>query len=115
MSWGTLDKGILTGTVNAKRKFDEADCRSWAPWWKSQDFKSKYEVVEKLKPIVHSFGFSMSEFAIGFNKSFEELSTPICGARNLDQLNDLIKSLKHLPTKKEIEMILSKFKNENRL
>ena len=32
MSWGTLDKGILSGRVTEKRKFDQSDARSWAPW-----------------------------------------------------------------------------------
>ncbi len=31
MSWGTLDKGILSGRVTPERKFDSSDARSWAP------------------------------------------------------------------------------------
>ena len=30
MSWGTLDKGILTGRVHEKRQYDRCDARSWA-------------------------------------------------------------------------------------
>ena len=47
MSYGTLDKGILTGRVTKDRKFDEFDARSWAPWWK------KSPVEEKVKKYIH--------------------------------------------------------------
>lgn len=110
MSWGTLDKGILTKRVDANRKFDENDCRSWAPWWKAQDFKSKFEVVEKLYPIVSSEGYTLTEFAIGFNLSFKTITTPICGARNSEQLKDLVKSVKHVPSVELINKIVEKLK-----
>jgi aryl-alcohol dehydrogenase-like predicted oxidoreductase len=110
MSWGTLDKGILTKRVDAKRKYDESDCRSWAPWWKAQDLTSKYDVVEKLAPLVEAAGFSLTEFALGFNLSYNTITTPICGARNSTQLNDLIKSVKHLPDQVEINKIIEKLK-----
>ena len=35
MSWGTLDKGILSGRVQENRRYDKSDARSWAPWWKN--------------------------------------------------------------------------------
>lgn len=108
MSWGTLDKGILTGRVDEKRKFDESDCRSWAPWWKGQDFKSKFDVMKKLKPIIESEGYSLTEFALGYNLSFKELTTPICGARNTEQLQGLIKAIGHLPTKEVVNKIVEK-------
>lgn len=111
MSWGTLDKGILTKRVNANRKFDDADCRSWAPWWKAQDLTSKYTVVEKLAPIVEEFGFTLTEFAIGFNLSHKTITTPICGARNSQQLQDLVKSIKHLPNSETINKIIEKLKS----
>jgi myo-inositol catabolism protein IolS len=107
MSWGTFDKGILTGRVDEKRKFDESDCRSWAPWWKSQDFKSKFEVMKKLKNIVNEHQFTLTEFALGYNLSNEELTNCICGARNQEQLLDIVKSLSHLPTKEQVESIIS--------
>ena len=31
--WGTLDKGIISGSVYQKRKYQASDARSWAPWW----------------------------------------------------------------------------------
>lgn len=115
MSWGTLDKGILTGRVDEKRKFDESDCRSWAPWWKGQDFQSKFDVVKKLKTICEKKNITLSQFALGYNLSFAIDMTVICGARNLIQLEDLSKSINNLPTKLMIEEIIKELKNENTL
>lgn len=110
MSWGTLDKGILTGRVDEKRKFDDSDCRSWAPWWKAQDFKSKFDVVKKLKTITEERDITLTEFALGYNLSFNELTTPICGARNKQQLEDLVKAVKNIPSKEVITQIISELK-----
>lgn len=41
MGWGVFDKGILAGSVDLDRKFDDKDCRSWAPWWKKSNWKDK--------------------------------------------------------------------------
>lgn len=98
MSWGTLDKGILTGRVDEKRKFEETDCRSWAPWWKNADNKSKFTAMKKIWPLLDQHGFSGLELALAHNLSFEELTTAICGARNSQQLNSLVAALKNLPS-----------------
>jgi aryl-alcohol dehydrogenase-like predicted oxidoreductase len=102
MSWGTLDKGILTGRVNNTRKFDKDDCRSWAPWWKSQDHSAKFKAMEKILPILKEEGFSPVSLALAFNLSFKEVSVAICGARNIEQLESLVMALQNLPPKELI-------------
>lgn len=98
MSWGTLDKGILTGRVDRDRKFDKSDCRSWAPWWKGMDKESRYKAMEKINPLLKEHGHSGLELALGHNLSYEEVSTLLCGARNSQQLNGLVKALDNLPS-----------------
>lgn len=99
MSWGTLDKGILTGRVDENRKYDKSDCRSWAPWWKQADNASKFKVMQKLWPLLDQHHHTGLELALGFNLSHPELDVAICGARNLDQLATLFKALANLPGK----------------
>lgn len=99
MSWGTLDKGILTGQVDERRKFDSSDCRSWAPWWKGSDKSLKYKTMKKMEPFLKEHGYSSLELALGFNLSFPEVSAAICGAKNPTQLESLFKALAHLPGK----------------
>jgi myo-inositol catabolism protein IolS len=112
MSWGTLDKGILTDRVNRNRKFEKTDCRSNAPWWKDQDFEKKYLAMDRLKIILKDYNISLTAFALGFNLSFEELIMPICGARNMTQLEDLISSIKFMPSKSQVSKILDEFSGE---
>jgi aryl-alcohol dehydrogenase-like predicted oxidoreductase len=99
MSWGTLDKGILTGRVDEKRKFDKSDCRSWAPWWKSIEKGPRYEAVRQLKAFLDTRGHSLLEFALGYNLSAPALEVPLCGARSHEQAETLVKALGNLPGK----------------
>ena len=106
MSWGTLDKGILTGRVTKNRTFDKSDCRSWAPWWKAQDNASRFMIMEKITPILVENGYTPLSFALAFNLSFEELSLALCGVRNLEQLDSLTHALNNLPPKDLIAEII---------
>lgn len=110
MSWGTLDKGILTGRVHEKRTFDKSDCRSWAPWWKSQKKDHKYKLAEKLKAIGEEHGFSLLQMALSHNFCYEEVSLVLCGAKNSEQLQQLLKSINNLASKELIEFAASECK-----
>jgi len=103
MSWGTLDKGILTGRVDEKRKFDATDCRSWAPWWKNADNKSKFNAMKKIWPLLDKHGHTGLELALAHNLYFDEVTSALCGARNSDQLRSLFKALENLPGKELLE------------
>ena len=104
MSWGTLDKGILTGRVDEnKRVFDKSDCRSWAPWWKEADNSAKFEAMKKLWPLLDKNHHTGAELALAHNLSFPELSVAICGAKSDAQLDSLLKSLQNLPNNKGLE------------
>ena len=104
MSWGTLDKGIITGRVDAARKtYDKSDCRSWAPWWKDADNSAKFEAMKKLWPALDAKNHTGLELALAHNLSFPELSVAICGAKSDTQLDSLLKSLENLPKNKELE------------
>lgn len=104
MSWGTLDKGILTGRVDEKRKaYDKSDCRSWAPWWKETNNLDKFEAMKRLYPLMDKYSHTGTHLALGFNTSFPELSLAICGAKSPQQLESLINSLKELPNNQQLD------------
>ena len=98
MTWGTLDKGILTGRINAKRKFDDFDCRKKAPWWKKDEVLLKAKKVEELQKSSRE----LLALAIGHNLSVANVSSAIVGARNPEQLNEVVSAVDHLPTLEEI-------------
>ena len=97
MSWGTLDKGILTGRVTPGRTFDPVDARSWAPWWKHEDRTPKFKAMERIKQLLEENNHSNLELALGYVLQFSELSTALCGIRNMEQLTSAINALQHLP------------------
>lgn len=106
MSWGTLDKGILTNRIDEKRHYDEHDCRRSAPWWKRQDVLAKVDKVKKYSPILDKNGHSGLELALAHNLSYDEVSTVLCGARNSKQLNGLVEALNNLPASDIIAAVL---------
>jgi len=99
MSWGTLDKGILSGTVTADRKFDSFDARSRAPWWKQQDLKGKLAIVEKLKGLCADAGIQLRDLALAFVTQPEVVATALVGFKSPEQMETAIESsLTKVPT-----------------
>ena len=103
MSWGTLDKGILTGRVTAERLFDEVDARSWAPWWKKDDRSHKYRAMKRMGDLLGESNHSGLELALGYVLHFEEVSSALCGMRNTEQLESAVNALNNLPAEDILE------------
>lgn len=97
MSWGTLDKGILTGRVTPDRSFDEVDARSWAPWWKQDDRSHKYRAMKRMGDLLEESNHTGLELALGYVLHFEAVSSALCGMRNVEQLESAITALNNLP------------------
>lgn len=98
MSWGSLDKGILTGRVTRERKFDEYDLRANAPWWKSADRSWKYRAMERIKPLVEAADHTLQQMALGYIFQSGHLSTALCGAKSPAQINTVIAAIDKLPS-----------------
>ena len=99
ISWGTLDKGIITGRVTQKRTFEESDCRSHAPWWKQSNKDQKIEFVEKkLHPLLKEKGYLGLSFALGYNLSLPEISHCLCGGKTVEDWEEIFQALDHLPS-----------------
>ena len=89
MGWGTLDKGILSERVDTKRKYDEEDFRSWAPWWKKSDWKDRVAKVSAFKE--NHPASNLLNLALHY--SLNHCDSIICGAKKADDLRELIKEL----------------------
>jgi myo-inositol catabolism protein IolS len=112
MSWGSLDKGVLSGTVSKDRKFDRYDARSYADWWKKSNWKERVDIVEEIKPLVNAEGLSLLELAIGHNLSYDINQVILCGMKNMEQLDSTLKAIDHRPSKEFLDSIISKIDNE---
>lgn len=112
MSWGTFDKGILTGSVSKKREqaknYDQSDCRRSAPWWKQKDILKKIDKMEEIIPLLKEAGLSPQEFALGLNLSFDEIQMVLVGMRNHQQLENTIKFVHNLPPFEKIDEVLKR-------
>ncbi|HAZ13234.1 MAG: hypothetical protein A2X86_00610 [Bdellovibrionales bacterium GWA2_49_15] len=116
MSWGTLDKGIITGTVKRKNQFHADDSRSRAPWWRWDVVEKKLAIMEKLQPVLKDHAISPLQFALAFNFSFENVDLVLVGPKSLAQLETLLEALRTYPTgekwaqvKKETAPILAEW------
>jgi myo-inositol catabolism protein IolS len=110
MSWGTLDRGILTGRVTRDRKFDASDSRSWAPWWKGQDFEAKFNWIEKVEPVLKEHKLSLLELALGHNLHYSEVNMLLVGIKNEKSLHSMMEALENVQHKQEaIEEVLKNF------
>jgi myo-inositol catabolism protein IolS len=104
MSWGTLDKGILTGRVTKERTFGPEDCRSWAPWWKAMDFEARYRILDALTPWLKRHGLSNLELAIGHNLAIEGVELVLAGPKNSEQLRGLVQNARPLSAAQYLEL-----------
>ncbi|MCP4914946.1 MAG: aldo/keto reductase [Oligoflexia bacterium] len=114
MSWGTLDKGILTGSISKKREqaknYDEKDCRKNAPWWNQKEVLRKVEFFENFLPEIQKKELTPLEFAIGHNLFFDDTEiTPLVGVKSSKQLHDVVAAFDNIHSKrKEIEQLILK-------
>ena len=100
LSWGTLDKGILTGTVTREREFEESDCRSHAPWWKTSHKDKKVYIMQKyILPFLKKNGHTGLELALVYNKSFKNISHLLCGGKTVKQWEGIFQAFDHLPSR----------------
>ncbi len=90
MGYGTLDKGILSGTVTPDRKYESCDSRSRAPWWIHADHTPKFRAMTKIGKLLDAAGCSKLNLAVGFVLSRPEVSTALIGVRSEEQLHRAI-------------------------
>lgn len=96
MSWGTFDKGILTGRVNKGRTFEASDCRSWAPWWKKSPKQWKYLALKELSVQLEKKNLSAVDLALAYNLSYPHVGCVLAGAKTQQQLDTILNSLDFL-------------------
>lgn len=109
MSWGTLDKGILSGRVQENRRYDKSDARSWAPWWKNSNYRQKVQVMKELLPMLEKEEATGLQLALSFNLSQKGASHLICGARSTEQLEGVLNALSKPLSESLLRRIEEKF------
>ena len=109
MSWGTLDKGILSGRVTEKRKFDQSDARSWAPWWNKKEVAIKIEKVKRLENILSDYKISLTQYCLHFNLNLYGLSSCLIGSKTQQDMDDMVAHLQKIPSKATMEEVYKRW------
>lgn len=112
MSWGTFDKGIITGRVTKDRTFDKSDCRSWAPWWNKKEVIKKIETMEKVFKILEKENIDPVSFALSYNLNSYEKMFPICGMKNIDSVDSVLEAYEARPDSGLFKSVLKSIENE---
>lgn len=109
MSWGTLDKGILSGRVLKDRKYDASDARSWAPWWNKKEVILKIERVEKLQKILSDYNIGLSRFCVHFNLNLYGISSCLVGLKSSVDLLEMTFNLQQNIPSEIMEEVLKRW------
>ena len=109
MSWGTLDKGILSGRVTEKRKFDKSDARSWAPWWNKKEVAIKIEKVKRLETILSDYKISLTQYCLHFNLNLYGLSSCLIGSKTQQDMDDMVAHLQKIPSGDTMEEVYKRW------
>lgn len=106
MGWGTLDKGILSGSVRKEdQQYEKEDCRSWAPWWKKEKElrKKKFLAQQKINELIshhklEGVTVTLLDVAIHYCLMKEHLDVSLVGGKTIHQWDEILKSLdKEIP------------------
>lgn len=113
MSWGTFDKGILSGRVTKDRKFSKEDCRSWAPWWNKKEVQKKVEQTEALRNILQDYGISLPEFCIHYNLYHYGISSTLVGFKSVSDIVQVTSNLQPNLMRERMKEVLDRWQNRS--
>lgn len=109
MSWGTFDKGILSGRVTKDRTYAKEDARSWAPWWNKKEVAKKIERTEELKKILTDYSISLPEFCLNYNLYYFGMTTCLIGLKTVGDVVHMTSNLHQQLMRERIEEVIERF------
>jgi aryl-alcohol dehydrogenase-like predicted oxidoreductase len=86
MVWGPLGQGLLTGRVRKGASNDLSRAR----FFKHLNDERRLDVVEQLIPVAREAGLPMTHLAMAFVINHPGVTCALLGARNDEQLDDLL-------------------------
>ena len=101
-----LDSGWLSGKYNSESTFSDIRNR-----WSKKDIVTRAHLVNRVKELIKSEN-DLAEKAITFCLSYEAVSTVIPGHKNVEQLNNNIKSLNKPLSKENVQKLEEFYLNE---
>lgn len=88
MSYATLAKGILSGTVTEGRKFEASDVRARSNKTLMQLEAVRHELGE-FRKIAKDLGMTGTQLATAWVLAHGEVATALCGAKSIEQVSEI--------------------------
>ena len=92
LAYSPLQRGLLTGKMNAKYSFNEGDSRPTTLFYKEPNLSEILSFVEKLKPVALECGLSVSQLVLSWTIQQKGITCALAGARNRNQVLDNVKA-----------------------
>lgn len=89
MSYGTLAKGLLAGTVKRDRAFDAKDYRATFPaFTKLREALDPF--IEEFAIIAKEVGATPAQLAVSWVLSHKATSVALCGSKRVEQIDEVV-------------------------
>jgi aryl-alcohol dehydrogenase-like predicted oxidoreductase len=85
-----LFRGLLAGSLHRNSTFPEGDVRTTDKRFRGERFRKNIGVIEPLKQFADREGMTLLELSLGWVLQHPAIKTAVCGARNREQVAEII-------------------------
>ncbi len=103
--YSPIFQGLLTDSFQVEENFDENDVRSANPKLNGELFKQYFEIVQKVKEYAHTIDKPLSQVAINWLIKHDAVTSVICGAQNVQHVQENVGSVEWELTDDMLECI----------
>lgn len=105
LPYSPLFQGLLTGKFKPSDNFDDQDVRSENPKLSGESFSTYFEIAEKLKGFAREIGKPLTQVVINWLIEQDAVTSVICGAQNVDHVEENVGSVDWALTQEIMERI----------
>ena len=118
LAYSPLQRGLLTGKISKKHKFNDGDTRPTTIYYKEPNFSRILMLINNLKEIAKERKVTLSQLVLNWTMQQPGITCTLAGARNAAQVLENVKAADFSLTKDEIITIndfLSDLKLETKI
>lgn len=88
LAYSPLGNGLLTGRMTPDREFKEGDLRLGNPQFSPENIRKTNEKLRQFEPLCEKYSLTPGQAVIAWTASFYEKMHVLCGARNVQQVEE---------------------------
>ena len=108
LAYSPLERGLLTGKMDAGHKFQDGDHRKFHPAFKKENIVKTNAFLEEIKPIAEGKNITLAQLVLRWTLEREGITIALAGARNAEQAKQNAKAGDVHLTLDELEFINQK-------